>query len=81
MPAIVGTVGINTVSGVFNIGDAGTIAPSNFSKTFAGGGSFNSGDNMRVFNESSVINVYDADPYDRFIQVPKVIAPREGISG
>ncbi|MBP1932402.1 spore germination protein [Ammoniphilus resinae] len=59
MPAMVGTVNINSLSGIMNIGDVHKIAPRNYSKTFAGGGSFNSGDNLNVHNENSVIHVYD----------------------
>ncbi|WP_019121490.1 spore germination protein [Brevibacillus massiliensis] len=70
MPAIVGTVNINSLSGVFNIGDVNAITPSTVVKTFAGGGSFNSGTNLTVNNSPSVINVYDTGSGDQavFIQ-------------
>jgi len=61
MPAIVGAVNVNSVSGVFNIGDVRTISPSTISKTFAGGGSFNSGDRLQVNNAPSIIKVVDTD--------------------
>jgi spore germination protein PA len=61
MPAIVGAVNVNSVSGVFNIGDVRTISPKTFSKTFAGGGSFNSGDKLDINNHQSIIKVYDPD--------------------
>lgn len=68
MPAIVGVVNINTLGGVFNIGDVGSITPSNFSKTYAGGGSFNSGETLNVNNASSVINVYGSESFEQYDQ-------------
>ena len=65
MPAIVGTVNVNSVSGVFNIGDVGNIAPSNFSKTYAGGGSFNSGEKLTIHNASTTINVYESEAFEQ----------------
>ncbi|WP_391560725.1 spore germination protein [Robertmurraya sp.] len=67
MPAIVGTVNVNHISGVFNIGDVHTISPKNLAKTFAGGGSFNSGDRLNIKNAPSIINVYDSDTYEQTI--------------
>lgn len=62
MPAYVGTVNVNSLSGVFNIGDVYKIAPTSTSKTFAGGGSFNSGQQVNVRNPKySVIHIYDPD--------------------
>lgn len=71
MPAIVGAISVNSVSGVFNIGDVGTIAPSSFNKTFAGGGSFNSGDILNISNSPSVINIYGSEAYEQNIIVPE----------
>lgn len=65
MPAIVGAVNVITVSGVFNIGDAGIISPTTYSKTYAGGGSFNTGRRLNVTNAPSVINVYGSTAYDQ----------------
>lgn len=59
MPAIVGTVNINSMIGVLNIGDARIIAPIAEIYTFAGGGSFNSGDTMNVTNGPSIIRISD----------------------
>lgn len=61
MPAVVGTVNINSLTGVLNIGDAKLIAPYSEVYTFAGGGSFNSGDTMVVKNAPSIIRVTDTD--------------------
>ncbi|UVI33288.1 spore germination protein [Paenibacillus spongiae] len=65
MPAIVGAINVNNNSGVFNIGDVGTIAPSSFNTTFAGGGSFNSGDTLNINNSPSIINIYGNDVYEQ----------------
>ncbi|MBO8171737.1 MAG: spore germination protein [Bacillaceae bacterium] len=66
MPAIVGTVNINTASGVFNIGDVQIIAPRSFDKTFAGGGSFNAGEKLLIQNAPSIINIYESDDDPNF---------------
>jgi spore germination protein PA len=65
MPTIVGTVNVNVVSGVLNIGDVYIIAPRGFFRTFAGSGSFNTGDTLNVSNAPSVINVYDSDIFEQ----------------
>lgn len=67
MPAIVGAVKVISVgaSGVFNIGDVFKISPNSNSKTFAGAGSFNTGDGLRVRNDYSVTNTYDSDVSDQ----------------
>lgn len=70
MPAIVGAVNVNAVDGVFNIGDVGIISPTSYAKTYAGGGSFNTGNYMNVSNASSVINVYDSAIYDQTLVAP-----------
>ncbi len=66
MPAIVGAVKVNSIgsSGVFNIGDVFTISPKSTAKTFAGAGSFNTGDYLRVRNDYSQTNTYDKDYAD-----------------
>ncbi|MET3288180.1 spore germination protein [Brevibacillus fluminis] len=70
MPAIVGSVNINSMTGVMNIGDVRTIAPQSVTKTFAGGGSFNSGTNLLINNPKSIIQIYDSEAEDQavFIQ-------------
>ncbi|WNF39081.1 spore germination protein [Bacillaceae bacterium IKA-2] len=63
MPAIVGAVKVNAIgsSGVFNIGDVFTISPVSTAKTFAGAGSFNTGDHLTLRNDYSETNTYDKD--------------------
>ncbi|WP_227936824.1 spore germination protein [Alkalihalobacillus deserti] len=70
MPAIVGAVKVNSIgnSGVFNIGDVYTMSPQSSAKTFAGAGSFNTGDYLRVRNDHSSTNTYDKDVADSNIQ-------------
>ncbi|HBZ80168.1 MAG TPA: spore germination protein [Brevibacillus sp.] len=57
MPAIVGVINVNSISGVFNVGDVRRISPVSYSKTFAGGGSFNSGTNLSFKIPRSVVYV------------------------
>ncbi len=66
MPAMVGAIKINEVSGsaVFNIGDVYHIAPNSVSKTFAGAGSFNTGDNLQVNNGYNITHTLDSDVID-----------------
>ncbi|SDH49609.1 spore germination protein [Alteribacillus bidgolensis] len=66
MPAIVGAVKVINVggSGVFNIGDVFTISPDSAVKTFAGAGSFNTGDFIKVRSNYSSTNTYDEDIAD-----------------
>ncbi|ABS73453.1 spore germination protein [Bacillus sp. L381] len=67
MPAIVGAFKINAVgtSGVVHIGDCITISPKAEVKTFAGAGSFNTGDNLTLTNYRNSTNVYDNDVIDQ----------------
>ncbi|MBD8067591.1 spore germination protein [Bacillus sp. PS06] len=67
MPAIVGAVKVNSIgnSSIFNIGDVFNISPASTAKTFAGAGSFNTGDGMHVNNQRSVTNTYDTDAIDQ----------------
>ncbi|NOU97365.1 spore germination protein [Paenibacillus sp. LMG 31456] len=76
MPAIVGAINVISVSGVFNVGDVGIISPTTYSKTYAGGGSFNSGETLNVNNSSSVINVYDSEAFE---QTEIVVPQNQGI--
>ncbi|GAE35446.1 spore germination protein [Halalkalibacter akibai] len=70
MPAIVGAVKVNSVgnSGVFNIGDVYRMAPQSTAKTFAGAGSFNTGDYLKIRNDKSITNTYDNDVVDSNIK-------------
>ncbi|MBM7571498.1 spore germination protein [Aquibacillus albus] len=69
MPAIVGAVKVITIdaASIFNIGDVYGMSPYAQAKTFAGGGSFNTGDGIRVELDYSSTNVYDKDNFDQII--------------
>ncbi|MDF2721219.1 MAG: spore germination protein GerPA/GerPF [Paenibacillus sp.] len=66
MPAIVGAITVFSVgpSSVVHIGDSILLAPRSTSKTFAGAGSFNTGDNVQTYTTVSNTNTYDADVAD-----------------
>jgi hypothetical protein len=66
MPAIVGNIKIVNVgpSSVVQIGDAVQISPNSTSKTFAGAGSFNTGDFGTTNNAISNTNTNDPDVND-----------------
>ncbi|WP_458414377.1 spore germination protein [Schinkia sp. CFF1] len=67
MPAIVGAINVVSVSAssVMNIGDVFTIAPKSTAKTFAGAGSFITGEQNRVTNYYSNTNTYENDFADQ----------------
>ncbi|MFV8829187.1 spore germination protein [Alkalihalobacterium sp. APHAB7] len=67
MPAIVGAIKVNSISssGVFHIGDVFNISPRSQAKTFAGAGSFMTGDGIQVRNDYNTTQVYDADLVDQ----------------
>ncbi|MBS4198658.1 spore germination protein [Bacillus sp. FJAT-49732] len=69
MPAFVGAVQVVNIasSGVFNIGDVFQIHPISSTKVFAGAGSFNTADQVKVINELSSTNTFDADVIDQGI--------------
>ncbi|USG66186.1 spore germination protein [Brevibacillus ruminantium] len=68
MPAIVGVVNVVSVDrGIFNIGDVRIISPRISEKTFAGGGSFNSGTNLKIDNSNTALNVYESSVVDQGI--------------
>jgi spore germination protein PA len=69
MPAYVGIIKILNMGGssIFNIGDVNLIYPVSNAKTFAGAGSFNTGDGLSVYNQQSTTNVNDADVNDQNI--------------
>jgi len=66
MPSIVGS--INTVSmdhgAVVNLNESVILSPKSTSKTFAGAGSFNTGDFPHTNNDFSTTNTYDPDIAD-----------------
>lgn len=66
MPAIVGSISVNSISsgGIFHIGDVQTICPVSYAKTYAGAGSFNVGDHLRVHNGYNVTYTQDPDVND-----------------
>jgi spore germination protein PA len=63
MPAIVGQVKILSVgpSSIVHFGDSLILSPSSSSKTFAGAGSFNTGDFPNVLNAVSSTITNDSD--------------------
>ncbi|GGK07218.1 putative spore germination protein GerPA [Lentibacillus kapialis] len=69
MPAKVGAVKINNISdsGTFNIGDVLSMSPESSAKTFAGGGSFNTGDGTYIRLGRSTTYVTDPDQADQNI--------------
>ncbi|KAB8139187.1 spore germination protein [Gracilibacillus oryzae] len=69
MPAIVGAVKVISIdsSSIFNIGDVFKMQPYSQSKTFAGGGSFNTGDGIQVYVKNAQTNMMDEDYVDQNI--------------
>ncbi|QKY68543.1 spore germination protein [Lentibacillus sp. CBA3610] len=69
MPAKVGAVKVNTIdnSSIFNIGDVYSMCPESTAKTYAGGGSFNTGDRTRIRLGQSMTYVSDKDKFDQTI--------------
>ena len=67
MPAIVGIVQVINVgsSGVVHIGDVFKISPFSTAKTFAGAGSFNTGDTVSLYNANSTTVTNDSDAIDQ----------------
>ncbi|MFZ7945265.1 MULTISPECIES: spore germination protein [Bacillaceae] len=67
MPAIVGVAQVITLgnSSVFHIGDVYKIMPFATAKTFSGAGSFNTGDQVDVYNRLSSTNTSDPDVIDQ----------------
>ncbi|MFK4998181.1 spore germination protein [Bacillus sp. N9] len=67
MPGFVGAVQIISVSSaaVFHIGDVFLINPFSNSKTYAGAGSFITGEDINITNEVSSTNTYDNDAVDQ----------------
>ncbi|RBW68992.1 spore germination protein [Bacillus taeanensis] len=64
MPSIVGAVNIVSAGGVINFGDSFYVAPFSTSKTYAGSGSFNTGNIVETYNRYSATNVNDPDLVD-----------------
>lgn len=69
MPAIVGAVKVITVgqSSIFHIGDVYMMQPYSTAKTFAGGGSFNTGEGITIQLEQSNTKINDQDQLDQIV--------------
>ncbi|MGM9987778.1 MAG: spore germination protein [Bacillaceae bacterium] len=67
MPGNVGFIRISSIGGssVLNVGDVNFIMPVSTAKTFAGAGSFNTGDGLSVYNQHSVTNVQNNNQLDQ----------------
>ncbi|WP_199622476.1 spore germination protein [Paenibacillus alkalitolerans] len=66
MPAIVGNIKIVSVgsAAIVQFGDAIQLSPQSTAKTFAGAGSFNTGDFPQTYNAISATNTNDPDVND-----------------
>lgn len=67
MPAIVGVVQVISIgsAAVFHIGDVFRISAVSNAKTFAGSGSFNTGNEVHLQNYQSTTNTFDQDGTDQ----------------
>lgn len=67
MPAIVGIIQVISVgsNGIFHVGDVFKISPFANTKTFAGAGSFNTGESISLYNAYSLTNIDDTDGIDQ----------------
>jgi hypothetical protein len=63
MPSIVGSVNIVSMdhSAIVNLGDCVILSPKSNSKSFAGSGSFNTADSMKIINNSNVTKTNDSN--------------------
>ncbi|MCM3081270.1 spore germination protein [Brevibacillus invocatus] len=73
MPAIVGVVNVNSMTGVFNVGDVRNVTPVSYLQTFTGGGSFNSGKNLYFHIPKTVIYVNDTSDAQIPIFVEEIV--------
>lgn len=69
MPAKVGAVKIISISSssIFNVGDVYNMTPQAWAKTFAGGGSFNTGNGIHININRSNTFVNDKENIDQSI--------------
>ncbi|PPA72368.1 spore germination protein [Jeotgalibacillus proteolyticus] len=67
MPGIVGAIQIISIgsSAVLHVGDCFAVQPTSSTKTFAGAGSFNTGNGLFVENHQSATNTWDSDQFDQ----------------
>lgn len=79
MPGIVGNLKVVSVgsSGVVQIGDCIQVRPQSTSKTFAGSGSFNTGDIPQTYNALNNTNTNDRDVKDSTMDM----AGNQGVKG
>mgnify|MGYP003470386870 CR=1 FL=1 len=61
MPAIVGAIQVINIgsSGVFHVGDVYKISPISTAKTYAGAGSFNTGESLTISNNDNRLTTND----------------------
>ncbi|RDW19930.1 spore germination protein [Oceanobacillus chungangensis] len=69
MPAKVGAVKVSNISSssIFNIGDVYSMSPQSTAKTYAGSGSFNTGNGIRINLNKSNTYINDSDKIDQTI--------------
>ncbi|MBS2970339.1 spore germination protein [Metabacillus sp. KIGAM252] len=65
MPAFVGPMEVESVSGVFKVGDTFTISPKSVLKAAVGAGALSNGDGNQLVNSRNLTNDYDADVIDQ----------------
>ncbi|WP_079709139.1 spore germination protein [Paraliobacillus ryukyuensis] len=69
MPAVVGAVKVISIgsSSIFHIGDVYMMQPSSQAKTFAGGGSFNTGNGITIQLDQANTTINDQDQFDQIV--------------
>lgn len=69
MPAVVGAIKVITLgtSSIFHIGDVYYMQPYSEAKTFAGGGSFITGNGITIKIDESTTTIHDQDKFDQNI--------------
>ncbi|MGM9927234.1 MAG: spore germination protein [Bacillus sp. (in: firmicutes)] len=67
MPAIVGAIQVVSIgsSGVFHVGDVYKISPVSTAKTYAGAGSFNTGESLSVQTSDNRLTTTDNENFDQ----------------
>ncbi|MGD7006636.1 spore germination protein [Metabacillus sp. 84] len=65
MPAFVGPMEVESVSGVFKVGDTFTISPKSVQKFAVGSGALSNGDGNHLVNSRSWTNDFDSDVIDQ----------------
>ena len=69
VPAFVGAVKVNSIgtSSILHIGDVYKMEPYTQAKTFAGGGSFNTGNGIQIRLHHAQTTLVDDDKFDQMI--------------